>query len=112
MFPTALEKEEACFGAANWLCVARMDETAQAPVSDLFPLVSDRAGIERGSVFWSSELDLRGQRKGTSTGAVSECAGMKRGSVLWKSDLDLRGQCGRTGAGAGFRSVSICFRPC
>ena len=84
MFPTALEKEEACFGATSWLCVARVDGTAQAPVSDLFPFVSDRARIERGSVLWSSELDLRGQRKGTSTGAVSECAGMKRGSVLWK----------------------------
>ena len=61
--------------------MARVDETAQAPVFDLFPFVSDRAGIERGSVLWSSELDLRGQRKGTSTGAVSECAGMKGGNV-------------------------------
>ena len=62
--------------------MARVGGPAQA--SDLFPLVSDRAGIERGSVFWRSELDLRGQCKGTSTSVVSDRAGMKRGSVLWK----------------------------
>ena len=55
----------------------------RAPVSEQFPIVSDRAR-KRGSVFWSSEPDVRGERKGTSTGAVSDRAGMKRESVLWK----------------------------
>ena len=47
MFLTEVEKEEACSGAVSWICVASIDEPAQAPVPDLFPFVSDRAGIER-----------------------------------------------------------------
>ena len=57
MFPTAREKEEACFGVASWICVASVDEPAQAPVSDVFPFASDRAGIGEacfGALSWIS----------------------------------------------------------
>ena len=61
LFANVDEKEEACFRAVSWICMASVGELAQAPVSDLFPLVSDRAGVKKVSVFWSRKVDLRGQ---------------------------------------------------